>query len=64
MAAVGQYVEGRLRHQVVPALMDDGLAHHPLIAAAFSPTLVARLRAAAAQLPEVVVELDAMPPLA
>ena len=64
MAAVRDYAEGRLRHQVVPALLDEGLAHHPLIAGAFSPDLIARLRAAATRLPEFVTELEAIPPLA
>ena len=64
MAAVRDYAEGRLRHQVVPALLDEGLAHHPLIAGAFSPDLIARLRRAAHRLPEFVEELEGMPLMA
>ena len=44
--------------------MDDGLAHHPLIAAAFSPPSWPGCGPRRLSFPRVVVELDAMPPLA
>lgn len=38
------YAEGRLNHQVIPLLRDDGIWRHPLIAAAFDDDLRDRLR--------------------
>jgi hypothetical protein len=58
---VRDYAEGRLRHQVVPALEDDGLWRHPLVAGAFSPELRGRLRSAARRLDDVVAELESVP---
>lgn len=55
------YAEGRLRHQIVPALHDEGLAQHPLIAGAFSPELIDQLRAASDRLPAFVEELEGTP---
>jgi hypothetical protein len=55
------FTEGRLAHQVVPALRDDGVWRHPLITAAFDDALRRDLLAAADALPAVVDELEAMP---
>lgn len=55
------YAEGRLAAQVVPALHDDDLWHHPLLAEGFGSGLRARLVDAAARLPEVVDELETLP---
>ena len=55
------YAEGRLRHQVLPALQDDGLWRHPLVAAAFGPELRDRLLHAADRLDELVDELESVP---
>ena len=41
------YVEGRLDLQVLPALRDEGLWHHPLVAGAFDDDLRTRMLAAA-----------------
>lgn len=58
VSTVREYVEGRLRHQVLPMLHDDGLWSHPLLAQAFRPELRARMRDAAVQAPRWAVELD------
>ncbi len=55
------YASGRVQHLVVPALLDDELWSHPVVAAAFDADLRDRLRAATARLPEMLDELDAMP---
>lgn len=55
------YTENRLVHQLVPALHDDGLWRHPLLAATFDDALRRDLVAAAADLPAVVAELEAAP---
>ena len=55
------YAEGRLGLYVVPALHDDDLWRHPLVAAAFDDTLRRDLVAAADTLPAVVAELEALP---
>ena len=55
------YADGRVTHQVLPALHDDMLWAHPLVAGAFGPELRARLVAAAESLPGLVDELDAAP---
>ena len=60
---VRSYAEGRLRHQVLPALQDDGLWQHPLVTAAFCPGLRDRLLTAADRLDELVEELVAVPEL-
>jgi hypothetical protein len=44
---VHRYFEGRLALQVLPALHDDGLWHHPLVAGAFDDDLHRRLLEAA-----------------
>jgi hypothetical protein len=60
---VGHYAEGRVRHQVLPMLFDDGIWHHPLVAGAYDDELRDRLRDAAARLDDVVDELRALPVL-
>ena len=55
------YAEGRLELQVVPALHDDGIWRHPVVAAAFDDALRRDLVAAADTLPAVVAELEALP---
>ena len=55
------YTEGRLGLYVVPALHDDDLWRHPLVAAAFDDTLPRDLVAATATPPAVVAELEALP---
>ncbi len=60
---VTQYVEGRLRFQVLPALADDGLWRHPLVALAFGG-LRPRLEAAAAEVDAIAAELMTLPVLA
>lgn len=57
-----QYVEGRLRFQVLPALDDDGLWRHPVVAETFGD-LRARLTAAADAVDAVAAELMALPGL-
>ena len=58
---VRTYAEGWLGLQVVPALHDDHLWSHPVMAAAFDDTLRRDLLAAADTLPAVVAELEALP---
>jgi len=58
---VRSYVEGRLAGMVVPALRDDGVWHHPLVAAAFDDELRDRMRAAANRVPRYLAEIEAMP---
>jgi hypothetical protein len=55
------YYEGRLTHQVLPALREDTLWQHPLLAATFTADLRDRLRRAADHVEQVVAELEAMP---
>ena len=55
------YASGRVEHQVLPALRDEALWSHPLVADAFDPGLRARLLAAADDLPTVLGELDGAP---
>lgn len=59
---VGRYVEGRLRFQVLPALADDGLWRHPLVAPAFAD-LRPRLERAAADVDVLAAELMGLPVL-
>lgn len=59
---VHSYVAGRLTHQVLPILRDEGIWHHPLVAGPFLP-LRQRLLAAADRVPAYVEELDRMPTL-
>lgn len=65
VAAIGEtprlhrrYAAGRLAGQVLPALHDDDLWHHPLMAAGFDTGVRDRLRDAAARLPGFLDELD------
>lgn len=58
------YLHGRLAHQVLPALADDALWQHPLVAGAFDATLRDRLRAAAARAEQLTAELVDLPLLA
>lgn len=59
---VRSYVDGRLGHQVLPVLGDEGIWHHPLVAGAFSD-LRPRLLAAVDRLPALTAELLAQPEL-
>jgi hypothetical protein len=56
-----RYADGRLAGQVLPALHDDDLWRHPVMAAGFDPDVRDGLRAAAARLPEYLHELDTAP---
>jgi hypothetical protein len=58
---VRYYAEGRLSHQVVPALHDDRIWRHSLLAAVFDDALRRDLVTAAAELPAFVAELEAAP---
>lgn len=55
------YAQGRVEHQLVPALRSDELWQHPAVAEAFDPALRDRIRRAADRLPELLAELDAAP---
>ncbi len=55
------YAEGRVAHQVLPALHDDSLWSHPLMTHAFDDQLRADLRRAADNLPAIVEELEGIP---
>lgn len=59
---VRSYVDGRLGHQVLPVLGDEGIWHHPLVAGAFAD-LRPRLLAAVDRLPALTEELLALPEL-
>ncbi|MCW2846963.1 MAG: hypothetical protein JWR90_937 [Marmoricola sp.] len=59
--ALTDYLEGRLRHQVLPMLADQGLWSHPLVAPAFDPGLRERLLAAADRAGSLVDELSSLP---
>ena len=65
LAAIGEtpqlhrrYAAGRVAGQVLPALLDDGLWRHPVLAAGFDTDVRDRLRDAAARLPGFLDELD------
>jgi hypothetical protein len=55
------YAEGRVALQVVPALHDDALWRHPVVAPAFDDALRRDLVAAAGRLGAVVDEIEALP---
>lgn len=55
------YFEGRLSHQVLPMLRDEGIWSHPLVVAAFGPELRTRLLGAADHVETWVEELSAIP---
>ena len=55
------YADGRLELGVVPALHDDALWRHPVVAPAFDDTLRRDLVAAADRLSAVVAELEGLP---
>ena len=55
------YAEGRVRGQLLPALQDEGLWCHPLVAGGFSPELRERLLTAARRVDDVVEELESLP---
>jgi hypothetical protein len=57
---VHSYVAGRLAHQVLPILRDEGAWQHPLVAQTFEP-LRDRLLAAADQVPAYADELASLP---
>lgn len=59
---VRSYVDGRLGHQVLPILGDEGIWHHPLVADAFGE-LRPRLLATVDRLPALTAELLAQPEL-
>jgi hypothetical protein len=61
--SVHDYLHGRLEHQVLPMLEDDGLWQHPLVAGSFDGRLRERLLAAAARVPAYVEELARVPHL-
>jgi len=56
-----RYAAGRFAGQVLPALNDDGLWHHPLLAQCFGDRLHDDLRVAAAGMPGYLDELDTVP---
>jgi hypothetical protein len=58
---VRDYAAGRVAHQVLPALHDDAVWDHPLVAASFDGDLRRDLLRAADRLDAVVDELAAMP---
>nr|WP_246319269.1 phosphotransferase [Nocardioides kongjuensis] len=59
---VRSYVDGRVGHQVLPILADEGVWRHPLVAGAFTD-LRPRLLAAVDDLPRLTEELLAQPEL-
>lgn len=61
---VTDYVHGRLAAQVLPALRDDAVWAHPLVAGAYDPALRDGLLAAVDRAEELTAELAAMPVLA
>jgi hypothetical protein len=58
---IDMMVRGRLRHAVIPPLLDDRLWEHPLLAAAYGPALRRRLREAAARVDDIASEFAALP---
>jgi hypothetical protein len=60
---VHDYIDGRLTHQVLPMLEDDGIWSHPLVAEAFSPELRRRMLASARSVRDWVGELAGAPVL-
>lgn len=58
---VHDYLHGRLKHQVLPMLRDEGIWHHPLVAGAFDQELRERLRGVADRAPALVEELASFP---
>jgi Phosphotransferase enzyme family len=58
---VRDYADGRVAHLVVPALRDDEIWSHPLVAETFGTALRDELRAAADLLPTWLDELDRAP---
>ena len=68
LAAIGEtphlhrrYAAGRVAGQVLPALLDDDVWRHPVLAAGFDTDVRDRLRDAAARLPGFLDELDTAP---
>lgn len=55
------YLHGRLAGQVLPALRDDAVWQHPLVAGAFDDDLRTRLRAAGDRAQALTAELCALP---
>ncbi len=55
------YLDGRLAGQVLPALRDEGVWRHPLVAGAFDDDLHTRLLRAADAAPAYVAELLSLP---
>lgn len=55
------YAEGRVTHQLLPALRSDEVWTHPLVATTFDDRLRKDLLRAAENLPGIVDELEAMP---
>jgi hypothetical protein len=58
---VRRYARGRVEHQVVPALRNEELWRHPLVADAFDSQLRTRILAAVDALPGILAELDSAP---
>lgn len=58
---VHEYLQGRLTHQVLPLIRDDGVWRHPLTAGAFDAALRASLQAAADRAEDLVDELAGLP---
>ena len=54
-------VGGRLKHGVIPPLLDDELWRHPALAASYGPALRTRLLDAAAHVDEIAAEFAALP---
>lgn len=61
---VRAYLEGRLRHQVLPMLRSAEIWQHPLVSTAFDVDLRERLLTAADLVPQYVTELERLPTFA
>ncbi len=58
---IRRYVQGRVSSQVIPALRDDDLWRHPLVASAFDPRLRRRILDAADRVWMILDELEQVP---
>jgi Phosphotransferase enzyme family len=54
-------VSGRLKHGVIPPLLDDDLWRHPALAGSYGPALRGRLLDAAAHVEDIAAEFAALP---
>lgn len=59
--AIRAYLDGRIKHEVVPMLMSEKTWQHPLMAASFDKVLHDRLQAAASTAAALVAELTLIP---